>query len=210
MALASGFLALMPVSGRLYLKILWRIQFFYFEALLVLSTILHSTSFGSPVSKLVIYTDNMNTVQMFNSLLALPQYNEIIKAAVNHMISDLDNHIQLRVMHISGNLNSHRHFIPWSAPHCNRQCSKHCHSHLFTPMVSEGSWGHQNYDPILCKVQAKGLSCLDEGTSPTWTFPCFGPSNWHINLEKLWLCSQFLLNLCSNSQPPSWTHPRYS
>ena len=79
---------------------------FYFEALLVLSTILHSTSFGSPVSKLVIYTDNMNTVQMFNSLSALPQYNEIIKAAVDHMISDLDNHIQLRVVHISGNLNT--------------------------------------------------------------------------------------------------------
>ena len=79
---------------------------FYFEALSVLSAILHSTSFGSPVSKLVIYTDNMNTVQMFNSLSALPQYNEIIKAAVDHMISDLDNHIQLRVMHISGNLNT--------------------------------------------------------------------------------------------------------
>ena len=44
---------------------------FYFEALSVLSAIIQSTSLGFPVEKLVIYTDNINTVQMFNSLLTM-------------------------------------------------------------------------------------------------------------------------------------------
>ena len=45
---------------------------FYFEALSILSTIQQSTSFGTPVKKLIIYMDNMNTVQIFNLLSALP------------------------------------------------------------------------------------------------------------------------------------------
>jgi hypothetical protein len=79
---------------------------FYFEALSVLSAIIHSTSFGFPVYKLVVYTDNLNTVHMFNSLSALPAYNEILKGAVDHLLSDLTNPIQLRVIHISGHLNT--------------------------------------------------------------------------------------------------------
>jgi hypothetical protein len=79
---------------------------FYFEALSVLSAILQSTSFGFPVYKLVIYTDNLNTVHMFNTFSALPSYNEILKGAVDHLLSDLDNPIQLRVIHIPGHQNS--------------------------------------------------------------------------------------------------------
>jgi hypothetical protein len=79
---------------------------FYFEALSVLSAILHSTTFGFSISKLVIYTDNLNTVHMFNSLSALPAYNEIVKTAVDHLLMDVDNHIQLRVLHISGHDNT--------------------------------------------------------------------------------------------------------
>lgn len=79
---------------------------FFFEALSVLSAILYSTSFNIPVNKLVIYTDNLNTVQMFNSLSALPPYNEILKAAVDHLLSDLTAPIQLRVIHVSGELNT--------------------------------------------------------------------------------------------------------
>jgi hypothetical protein len=79
---------------------------FYFEALSVLSAILHSTSFGFPIKKLVIYTDNMNTVHMFNSLSALPAYNNILKLAVDHLLSDYKNPIQLRVIHIPGDENT--------------------------------------------------------------------------------------------------------
>ena len=79
---------------------------FFFEALCVLSAILYSTSFGFSISTLTIYTDNLNTVQMFNSLSALPAYNEILKAAVDHLMLDVDNLIQLRVIHIPGHLNT--------------------------------------------------------------------------------------------------------
>jgi hypothetical protein len=79
---------------------------FYFEAISVLSAILHSTTLGFSVRKLVVYTDNLNTVQMFNSLSALPAYNEILKAAVDHLLSDLTNPIQLRVIHVPGDLNT--------------------------------------------------------------------------------------------------------
>jgi hypothetical protein len=79
---------------------------FYFEAISVLSAILRSTSFGFPIRKLTIYTDNLNTVQIFNSLSALPAYNEILKAAVDHLLLDVDNPIQLRVIHVPGHLNT--------------------------------------------------------------------------------------------------------
>ena len=43
---------------------------------------------------------------MFNSFSALPAYNEILKAAVDHILMDVDNHIQLRVIHVPGHLNT--------------------------------------------------------------------------------------------------------
>ena len=78
---------------------------FFFEALSVLSAIVQSTSFGFPIDKLVIYTDNLNTVQIFNSFSALPAYNEILKATVDHLLTDHNTPIQLRVIHIPGELN---------------------------------------------------------------------------------------------------------
>ena len=55
---------------------------FYFEALSVLSAILHSTSFGFQIKKLNIYTDNLNTVQMFNSLSVLRFYLMYLSDAI--------------------------------------------------------------------------------------------------------------------------------
>jgi hypothetical protein len=78
---------------------------FYFEALSVLSAIIQSTSMGFSVIKLVIYTDNLNTVHMFNSLSALPAYNELLKCAVDHLLSDLVTPMQLRVIHVPGDQN---------------------------------------------------------------------------------------------------------
>ena len=79
---------------------------FYFEALSVPSAILHSTSFRFTITKLTVYTDNLNTVQIFNSFSALPTYNEILKAAVDHLLSDINNPIQLRVIHVPGHSNT--------------------------------------------------------------------------------------------------------
>ena len=78
---------------------------FYFEALSVLSAIIHSTSLCTLVKRLVVYSDNLNTVQIFNSLSALPAYNDILKGSVDHLLSDIDNLIDLWVIHITGKLN---------------------------------------------------------------------------------------------------------
>lgn len=79
---------------------------FYFEALSVLSAVKHSTSLDVSVKKLVVYTDNLNTVHMFNTLSALPAYNDLLKGCVDHLLSDIDNPIDLWVIDIAGELNT--------------------------------------------------------------------------------------------------------
>ena len=79
-------------------------QIFYFEALCVLSAIHHITDFlcAPPASWILIYTDNNNTIAIFNTLQCLPQYNLILINAAD--ISIISN-IHLRVLHIPGELN---------------------------------------------------------------------------------------------------------
>ena len=72
---------------------------------------------GFTVRKLVVYTDNLNTVQVFNSLLALPAYNEILKATVDHLLSDLTNPMQLHVIHVPGDLNTVANALSWGFLH---------------------------------------------------------------------------------------------
>ena len=77
-------------------------QIIFYEALAVLS-VLDDARYRFPSgSKLVIYCDNSVTVAMFNSLRALPEYNCILKAAVDIL---LQKDFQLRVLHISGERN---------------------------------------------------------------------------------------------------------
>ena len=58
----------------------------FFEALVVLSA-LHDAHLCFPSeSRFVIYSDNFTTVAMFNSLWALPEYNCILKAAVDILL----------------------------------------------------------------------------------------------------------------------------
>ena len=56
---------------------------FYFEALCVLSAIVNVQAKATRGAKIVIYTDNMNTVDIFRSLRCLPQYNHLLKQAVD-------------------------------------------------------------------------------------------------------------------------------
>jgi hypothetical protein len=75
------------------------IQITFYEALAVLS-VLHDAQTRFPSgSKIVIYTDNFSTVAMFNSLRCLPEYNCILKVAVDILIG---SDILLRVLHIAG------------------------------------------------------------------------------------------------------------
>ena len=74
---------------------------FYFEALCVLSAIYdaHCRSPRLGEGRFVVFTDNSNTVDIFNTLRALPPYNNILKAAVD-IINKGDHNI--RVLHVPG------------------------------------------------------------------------------------------------------------
>jgi hypothetical protein len=78
---------------------------FFFEALCVLSAIHHMTNTlrVPPTSKILIYTDNDNTVAIFNTLQCLPHYNPILINAADLCIA---TNIHLQVLHIPGELNS--------------------------------------------------------------------------------------------------------
>ena len=71
---------------------------FFFEALAVCSAIHLSRNFTKS-SRLIIYTDNSNTFDIFNSLRALPPYNRILISAMNVL---MDNDLDLRVLLIPG------------------------------------------------------------------------------------------------------------
>ena len=75
---------------------------FYLEALSVLSAIFWVERLTNHPRKLLIYTDSMNTVDMFNSMRADPGYNTILMEAVEIL---LDTGISLRVFHIPGEEN---------------------------------------------------------------------------------------------------------
>jgi hypothetical protein len=74
-------------------------QIAFYEALAVLSVLEDARIRFIPGSRIVIYTDNFTTVAMFNSLRCLPEYNCILKAAVDILIG---SDFSLRVLHIAG------------------------------------------------------------------------------------------------------------
>ncbi|KIM26683.1 hypothetical protein M408DRAFT_72399 [Serendipita vermifera MAFF 305830] len=75
---------------------------FYLEALTVLAAIFWAEDQPGRPRRLLIYTDSMNTVDMFHSMRADPGYNMILMAAVDVL---LDSNISLRVHHIPGEEN---------------------------------------------------------------------------------------------------------
>jgi hypothetical protein len=74
-------------------------QINFYEALAVLSVLEDARIRFPPESKIVVYTDNFTTVAMFNSLRCLPEYNCILKAAVDILV---DCDFSFRVLHIAG------------------------------------------------------------------------------------------------------------
>jgi len=75
---------------------------FFFEALAVCSAIHILGNMPEPPHAMLIYTDNANTVAMFDSLRAKPVYNSILISAVDILLQfDVD----LRVVHVPGNHN---------------------------------------------------------------------------------------------------------
>jgi hypothetical protein len=72
---------------------------FYLEALCVLNALLFATQRMDPPRKLLLYTDNQNTVDIFSTLRCLPDYNGIVICSVDLRISA---RVDLRVLHVAG------------------------------------------------------------------------------------------------------------
>lgn len=72
---------------------------FYFEALAVVSVIDAVTRLPTVPTRLLIFSDNTNTVDIFHSLRCLPPYNELLKFSVSLLIKF---NISLRVVHVPG------------------------------------------------------------------------------------------------------------
>ena len=76
---------------------------FFYEALCVLCTLHNAYQRASSSNRILIYTDNLNTVDIFASLRALPAYNVILRTAVDLLYEG--NH-ELRVLHVPGEANT--------------------------------------------------------------------------------------------------------
>jgi len=75
---------------------------FFAEALAVCSAVNSVVDMGwdpDPPRRLAVYTDNSNTVDIFNTLRASPPYNSILMSTVDVLIA---RQIDLRVFHVSG------------------------------------------------------------------------------------------------------------
>ena len=72
---------------------------FYFEALAVVSAVEAVTRLPSIPSRLLVYSDNTNTVDIFHSLRSLPPSTNLLKFTVSLL---LKFNISLRVMHVPG------------------------------------------------------------------------------------------------------------
>ncbi|KAF9242255.1 hypothetical protein BU15DRAFT_72791 [Melanogaster broomeanus] len=75
---------------------------FFYEALTVCGTILVAVMQLSPGSRLAVFTNNLNTMQLFNSLAALPSMNWMVIQAINTL---LDHDIDFWVFHVPGAYN---------------------------------------------------------------------------------------------------------
>jgi hypothetical protein len=72
---------------------------FYFEALAVVSVVDAMSRCPTVPSRILVYSDNSNTVNIFHSLRSLPPYNDLLKFTVSLL---LRYNISLRVVHIPG------------------------------------------------------------------------------------------------------------
>lgn len=71
---------------------------FYREKWAVLAAIDHAiTHLGMVKQRIIIYTDNINTVDVYNTLHALPLYNQLLQIAVDLLIR---SECQIRVVYI--------------------------------------------------------------------------------------------------------------
>jgi hypothetical protein len=73
------------------------VPIFYYEAATVTCAIIHPLLYTSP--RLVVYTDNQNTVDIWHSLKASGPYNKLLITAIDDMINFK---FEVRVVHVPG------------------------------------------------------------------------------------------------------------
>jgi hypothetical protein len=76
---------------------------FYFEALCVLCALRDACLRAASLGRFIIFTDNQNSVDIFSSLRAKPEYNILLREAVDLLTSE--NH-DMRILHIPGEDNA--------------------------------------------------------------------------------------------------------
>lgn len=103
---------------------------FYYEALCVLSALHHASNSLPMPSRIIIFTDNTNTVDIFNSLRAQPAYNAILKSAVDVLLAS--DH-QLRVLHVPGEENTVADAISRQEFNCALTLCPELHISFFQP-----------------------------------------------------------------------------
>jgi hypothetical protein len=72
---------------------------FYYEALAVTATLLNAIPRLGSGQRVTVFTDNLNMVSMFNSLVVLPPYNWLLMTAVEAILA---SHVDFRVFYILG------------------------------------------------------------------------------------------------------------
>jgi hypothetical protein len=95
-SLMRGFSHSVCSSPTLGPNILW------FEALAVASAVEYAVGLQSPPSRLAIFTDSLDTVQIFDSLRASSTYNPILLYTCALLMT---HSVDLRVFHIAGDCN---------------------------------------------------------------------------------------------------------
>jgi hypothetical protein len=76
---------------------------FFFEAYAVCCALHYASTFHPPAYRVAIYSDNANTVEIFNTLKAHDEYNVLLQFVVDLLIQ---HNIDLRVYHIPGERNT--------------------------------------------------------------------------------------------------------
>ncbi|RDB24323.1 hypothetical protein Hypma_008440, partial [Hypsizygus marmoreus] len=76
---------------------------FFYEALCLISAVHHAAANHSSSFKIVVFTDNSNTINIFNTLHCKPCYNPLLKFVCDILI---DTKHQLRVFHVPGESNT--------------------------------------------------------------------------------------------------------
>ena len=104
---------------------------FYLEALCVLSALTHAVITKDPYSKILIYTDSHNTVDIFNTLRAAPLYNAILQALLMPVRAAAASFVSCTSQEMTTKLPTPSHVTDLTT---QPPCDPHCESNHSQPL----------------------------------------------------------------------------